>query len=379
MGDFLMQMPWQGVTSYSKGDWDAGNRRYITSFRPDPVAVESEPWTFWQVDCRGTAVLPADPNNRDVQCAYTGGDNLIWLNVAAEGTPPADMNDNAYPKAAMAAEGTGWGVIQRTGDSNGAVLPDFSHNGQTIVYTSTNSTADGHVGVQPNKNVRPPTVVDLYTVPFANGLGGTATPVPGASEAAHAEYYPDFSADDALIAFTRVADFQQIFSSATDDQGRKIYYRNEGEVFVVRSNGGEALRLDANDPHMCSGEASPGVYNSWPKWSPVVREAGGKKYYFLIFSSARQSPANIKTKEGTDVQPPLPMSQLYMAAVVEEGGTLSSYGPSYLWNQRYLVTGTAEAPVINDYVSSNVTPGIQWRLLVFIGFDRSINHFLGRD
>jgi hypothetical protein len=266
------------------------------------------------------------------------------------------MNDNAYPKAAMAAEGTGWGVIQRTGDSNGAVLPDFSHNGQTIVYTSTNSTADGHVGVQPNKNVRPPTVVDLYTVPFANGLGGTATPVPGASEAAHAEYYPDFSADDALIAFTRVADFQQIFSSATDDQGRKIYYRNEGEVFVVRSNGGEALRLDANDPPMCSGEASPGVYNSWPKWSPVVREAGGKKYYFLIFSSARQSPANIKTKEGTDVQPPLPMSQLYMAAVVEEGGTLSSYGPSYLWNQRYLVTGTAEAPVINDYVSSNVTP-----------------------
>jgi hypothetical protein len=198
--------------------------------------------------------------------------------------------------------------------------------------------------------------VDLYTVPFAGGQGGPATPVAGAAEAAHAEYYPDFAADDALIAYTRVSNFQQIFSSASNDEGKKIYYRPEAEIYVVRSSGGDAVRLEANDPPMCSGQASPGVYNSWPKWSPIVRESGGKKYYFLIFSSARQSPANIKTKEGTDVQPPVPMSQLYMAAVVDEGGTLTSYGPSYLWNQQYLVTGTAEAPVINDYVSSNVTP-----------------------
>jgi len=342
MGDFLMQMPWQGVTSYSKGDWDAGNRRYVTSFKPDRANSTAEPWIWWAVDC-----------DNGVQCAYTGKDNLIWVDVAAAGTPPADNNDNARPKAAMAAKGTGWGVIARTGDASGAVLPDFSHNGQTIVYTSTDATADGHVGIQPGKGVPAPTKVDLYTVPFANGLGGTATPVAGAAEAAHAEYYPDYSADDALIAYTRVDNFQQLFAAAQNDDGRKIYYRPEGEVFVVRSSGGEGLRLDANDTPACSGQSSPGVYNSWPKWSPIVREAGGKKYYFLIFSSARQSPGSIVAGDGRNIGP---MSQLYMAAVVDQGGTLTSYGPSYLWNQRYNVTGTVDNPTINDFVQSNVTP-----------------------
>jgi len=344
MGDLVMQMPWQGVTSYSKADWDAGNRRYVTSFAKRPDTVATEPWKFWGVDCGG------------VECPYTGKDDLIWVNVAAEGTPPANNNDNAIPKALIAAQGTGWGIISRTGDTAGAVLPDFSHSGQSIVYTSTDATADGHVGIQPYKNVTAPTKVDLYTVPFANGLGGAATPVAGAAEAAHAEYYPDYAADDALIAYTRVSNFQQIFSAAANEEGKKIYYRPEAEVFVVRSSGGEALRLEANNPPACSGQSSPGVYNSWPKWSPIVRETGGKKYYFMIFSSARQSPANIKTKEGTDVQPAIPMSQLYMAAVVDQGGTLTSYGPSYLWNQRYNVTGTVDAPVINDFVQSNVTP-----------------------
>jgi hypothetical protein len=358
MGDFLMQMPWQGVTSYSKGDWDAGHRRYITSFRPDPTNVAAEPWKFWGVTCEGTAVLPINPNDRNVECAYTGGDNLIWLDVAAAGTPPATMNDNAYPKAAMAAQGTGWGIIQRTGDPNGAVLPDFSHSGQTVVYTSTNSTADGHVGVQPGKKVLPPTTVDLYTVPFANGMGGTATPVAGASEPEHAEYYPDFSADDALIAFTRVDNFEQIFAAAGDDYAKKkIYYRPEAEVYVTKAAGGTATRLDANDPPMCSGEASPGIRNAWPKWSPIVRTAGGKKYYFLIFSSSRQSPANIKDKSGNDVNPRQPMSQLYMTAIVDDGaGNLQTFGPSFLWNQRYLVSGAGTDATYEDFVSSNVTP-----------------------
>lgn len=346
MGDFLMQMPWQGVTSYSKGDWAAGNRRYVTSFKPDTATASTEPWNWWGVNCDG-----------GIQCPYTGKDNLIWLNVAAEGTPPADNNDNARPKAALAARGTGWGVIARTGDTAGAVLPDFSHDGQTVVYTSTDATADGHVGFQPGKNVQPATKVDLYTVPFANGMGGTATPVAGASEADHAEYYPDYSADDSLLAFTRVSDFKDLIANATSDDGKKIYYRPEGEVYVVKTSGGSAIRLEANDPPMCSGETSPGVRNAWPKWSPIVRTANGKKYYFLIFSSARESPSNIKDKSGNDAMPVQPMSQLYMTAMVEDStGNLASFGASYLWNQRYLVTGDAADPTLTDFVQSNVTP-----------------------
>jgi hypothetical protein len=357
MGDLLMQMPWQGVTSYSKGDWDAGRRRYITSFKPEAPTAATEPWKFWGTDCMGLAPNAIN-TGAQVECPYTGADDLIWVDVAAPGAAPPNNNDNAYPKAVLAAKGTAWGIIQRTGDPNGAVLPDFSHSGQSVVYTSTDATADGHVGVQPAKNVRPPTTVDLYTVPFANGLGGTATPVAGASEAAHAEYYPDYSADDGLIAFTRVNDFQQIFTAAgMDDAKKKIYYRPEAEVYVVKASGGTATRLDANDPPMCSGQASPGVRNAWPKWSPIVRTANGRKYYFLVFSSSRQSPANIKDKSGNDVNPVQPMSQLYMTALVEDStGNLSSFGASYLWNQRYLVSGDASNPTLSDFVQSNVTP-----------------------
>jgi hypothetical protein len=346
MGDLLMQMPWQGVTSYSKGDWALGNHRYVTSFGKRPDTVATQPWVFWGVDC-----------GNGVQCPYTGKDDLIWVDVAAPGTPPANNDNNAIPTACIAAEGTGWGIIPRTGDPNGAVLPDWSHDGQSIVYTSTDSTADGHVGVEPGKNVPPPTVVDVYTVPFNAGQGGTATPVAGASNAADAEYYPNFSADDALIAFTRVANFKQIFAAATSDDGREIYYRPEAEVYVVRASGGDSLKLEANAPPSCSGDVSPGVYNSWPKWSPIVRAAGGKKYYFLIFSSARESPGKIQDSSGNPTSSP--MSQLYMTAIVDDGTTLTSYGAAYLWNQRYLVTPNATDPTnptIADFAQNNVTP-----------------------
>ncbi len=354
MGDLLMQMPWQGVTSYSNADWAAGNHRYVTSFGKRPDMVSTQPWTFWGTDY-----------GNGVQVPYTGMDDLIWVDLAAPGTAPPDLakveagmqsdNDHAIENACLSAQGTGWDIIARTGDTHGAVLPDWSHDGTRIVYTSTDSTADGHVGWEPGKNVQPPTTVDLYTVPFNAGKGGNAAPVMGASNPADAEYYPDFSADDALIAFTRVANFKSL---QTDDDGKKIYYRPQAEVYVVPSNGGTALKLEANAPPACTGDASPGVYNSWPKWSPIVRAANGKKYYFLIFSSARESPGKVKDSGGNDTNSP--MSQLYMTALIDDGtGTLKSFGAAYLWNQRYLVAPNAadpSNPTISDFVQNNVTP-----------------------
>ena len=340
MGELLAQMPWQGVTTYSVADWAANNRRYVTSFAPRPATVDSEPWKFWATDCDG------------IMCNQTGLDHLIWIDLKAADTPPADPNDNAIQKALIAAQGTGWGIIARDGDPNGAVLPDWSHDGQTIVYTSTDSTSDGHVGKGPQSE--PPTVVDLYTVPFGGGQGGPATPVAGAAEAAHAEYYPDYSGDDRLIAFTRVSDFAQTFASLTDQSDRMIYYRPESEIFVVPASGGSALRLAANDPPACTGESSPGLHNSWPKWSPLVREANGKKYYFLIFSSSRQSPGDIVEDTGGM----RPMSQLYMTTLVDDGtGNLVSHGAVYLWNQSNLVTLDAGGnPQITPHIANNVTP-----------------------
>lgn len=339
MGSLLAQMPWQGVTSYSKADWDAGKRRYVTSFGKRPATVDTQPWKFWGVDCDG------------VRCAETGQDDLIWIDLTTPGDLPDTSTDgNAIQSALIAQEGTGWGFIQRTNDPNGAVLPDWSHDGKTIVYTSTDSTADGHVGKGSGQSPVP-TVVDLYTVPFNDGEGGTAAPVPGASEAAHAEYYPDYSADDQLIAFTRVSDFEQVLGTITDQNQRQLYYRPESEIFVVSAAGGEAVRLPANDSNSCAGDVSGTLTNSWPKWSPLVRSAGNKKYYFLVFSSTRQSPGMIELAKK-------PMSQLYMTTIVDDGsGNLQTYGAVYLWNQRNLVTLDASGQAqVRDFVMNNVTP-----------------------
>ncbi len=333
MGKLLRQMSWQGATTFSNADW-ASRKRYVTSFGKRTIDM-NQPWVF---GCP------------DGACSYTGLDDLIWVDLAAAGDAPTTNNDNAYFKAFISQQNSGWGVIARTGDARGAVTPDWSHDGLNIAYTSTDSTSDGRVG-HGSSSSTPLGAVDIYSVPFNNGMGGSAKPVAGASDPAHAEYYPDYSGDDQLIAYTRVDNFKSL--PAADQE---MYYRPQGEVWVVPAAGGTALRLSANDPPACSGEASPGVHNSWPKWSPLVREANGKKYYFLIFSSTRQSPGMIQNAEHpTDMKP---MSQLYMATLVDDGsGKLEQHGAVFLWNQRNLVKlDAAQQAAITDFAENDVTP-----------------------
>ena len=101
-----------------------------------------------------------------------------------------------------------------------------------------------------------------------------AAPIPAATE-----FYPSFSPDDALVAFTRLA-------------GNGSSYSNPAsEVYVVPfagGTGGTAVRLAANDAAACQTTlASPGLTNDWPKWSPHAVTANGKTYYWLTFSSKR--------------------------------------------------------------------------------------------
>jgi hypothetical protein len=340
-GAFLMQMPWLGVSSTSRGDWALGKRRLITSAGPRPAM---------------TAEFVPDPQQpwRDMGFGgsqnQTNRDGLIWIDMAAQGEVPllaptdqqqgqqdGQAGERAVGNAMIGARGTGWGMITRTGDPRAAVTPDWSHDGLTIAYTSTDSTADGRIGNNANE-------VDIYTVPFNGGQGGPATPLQGASAPGVAEYYPDFSADDRFIAFNRV------------QEGRgRIYYHPQGEIYVVPAAGGEPLRLAANDPAQCTGETSPGVTNSWAKWSPTVRPGpentahAGKRYYFLLFSSARQSP--FRLGQG-------PASQLYLTTLVQlPSGELQTYPAMYLWNQGFEITdATVNPPVVAPVQTSNLTP-----------------------
>jgi hypothetical protein len=205
-------------------------------------------------------------------------------------------------EATSDVQGVGWGVLARTGDPRpNAAAAAWSHDGATIAYTSTTVISSGVAS----------SGGDIYTVPFANGAGGAATPLFGASSPTMNEFYPSWSADDRLLAFSRVPDDGNSSSWTS-------YNNAASEVFVIPAAGGTATRLDANDPVECSGRASPGVTNSWPKWSPAAESANGKTYYWLTFSSTR----------GAGGKP-----QIYVSGVVVDGATVTTYPAIYLWNQ----------------------------------------------
>ncbi len=202
-------------------------------------------------------------------------------------------------EAKSAAQDAGWGVLARTGDLGAASSAVFSHDGTKVGYVSATASSAGVIATDGR----------IHVIPYANRKGGPATPVPGASDPAFNQFYPTFSADDQLLAFNRV--------SAT---GNSTSYNNPAaEVYVVATSGGTPSRLVANDPPACLAKKSPGITNSWPKWSPEVQDAGGKSYYFLVFSSTRNPASN--------------GPQLYVAPIVVQGGVVKTYAALDLWNQ----------------------------------------------
>jgi hypothetical protein len=226
---------------------------------------------------------------------WTNGDRVVLTMLPVAGKSEIVWTDL---EAKDAAQGVGWDVLLRDADANGAASASWSHDGKKVVYTSASNVG---AGVIANNG-------KIYTVPYANRKGGTATPLVGAADAAYTQFYPTYSADDRLVAFNRVAN------------GESSYNNKNAEVFVVPESGGAATRLAANDPPACLTTAkSPGVTNSWPKWSPEVKSSGGKDYYFLVFSSTRNAASK--------------GPQLYVAPIVVQGGVIKTYAALYLWNQ----------------------------------------------
>ncbi len=229
---------------------------------------------------------------------WTPGD-YVTVFMHADSTSSAGQNTHLLwidLEATSQTEGVGWGELMRNGDPNPAVAyPFFSHDGTRIVYAS--APAANPSGILQHG--------DLYSVEYGNRAGGTATPIDGAATTTYSEFYPALSSDDKLLAYTRLPDGQSSYNNASS------------EVFIINSTGGTPVRHSANDPGMCLGKTSPGITNSWPKWSPTAGSSGGNTYYWMIFSSTRSGNP-----------------QLYVAGVVEdEIGTLTTTPALYLWNQ----------------------------------------------
>lgn len=316
----LLSQPWLGMTTFSKAHWGPGNRVLVSSYSPR------------NKDRGGVGFSDSVPYP-------SRNDGLAWFDLEADVTfPSADpargdvqqqLNDQIVAEA-----GRTFGLLALDGEQRAAVTPSFSHDGSRIVYTSADSVQDGRLG--PNNRE-----VDLHVVPWNDRAGGRVEPLKGAAEPNVAEYYPAYSADDSLVAFTRAP-----------LDGAPIYYRPDGEIYVVPAQGGSATRLAANDPPACGREKSPGVINSWPKWSPLVAAVGARNdefdvprtYYWLIFSSARAYPEQFSLPKTQYSPNDTRASQLYMTAIVRNESTreLVTYPAVYLWNQ--------------DPKTSNLTP-----------------------
>lgn len=138
------------------------------------------------------------------------------------------------------------------------IMPAWSSDGETIAFVRS-STPPGTAGA----SVEGP--CDIYTVPAS---GGVAQPLPGASGDGF-NYYPTYSPDGRWLAFTR------------HTTGFTTYSDGAAEIFLVPADGGERIRLAANDAH--DGTPLENVSNSWPTWS--------RKGEWLAFNSKRDDPA----------------------------------------------------------------------------------------
>ena len=338
-----------GIGTFSPAHYQTGDRKY--------VATLGTSWNSFSLSDPGV------PSGVTSQLAWF---NLEWDNatsaaggILTTGLPAATpctvgpsypgINGTPQPCIPQPVSNGGWGIIQRTGDTNGVGSPSWSHNvdGMTdvIAYSSTNvGVKDGRMDCTlSTANC----ASDIFTVPYNSlgaglgGAGGQAKGVPGASDPLYNEYYPAWSPDDALIAFNRVP-------AATS-----MYNEAKAEVYVIAYNkgtGGTAVPVTPNfPPPACTVPFAQGVQNTWPKWAPNPLDAtgkpapqviGGKTYYWVTFSSIRSvtSPAD-PLNEGKRKQ------QLYVAGVVVDNtsGAITTFAPIYLWNQNFTVNNLIPA------------------------------------
>jgi hypothetical protein len=310
-GAEAFSQPWLGIMSFSKAAWDANDHAVVVTYQENSNPWDGQMWSD-------------APNSR-----------LAWIDLSTNVPTAADAgqgtNGNSLSNYMKGNVGKSYGFLARNGDTRGAQGPTWSHDGKTVVYVSTNAAKDGRLATG---------AADLYSVPYNSRMGGDAMPLQGASDPNMSEYYPAYSPDDKYISFDRAPGSEN------------MYYNPHAEVFVVPAGGGTAQRLEANTPPACTGATSPGITNSWAKWSPQVTTCSGKTYYWIIFSSSRNGVPF--TSSNLMMGGTVPTSQLYVTAVVDDGtGNLTTYPALYIWNQPSTYSGPES---FNGSPQSNHTP-----------------------
>jgi tetratricopeptide (TPR) repeat protein len=99
---------------------------------------------------------------------------------------------------------------------------------------------------------------DLFTIPFNDGKGGTAVPLPGGGQNGKSNYFPRYTPDGKWIVFTQSNSFMLL--------------QPDSELYIIPATGGTPRRMNCNRVRM----------NSWHSFSPNGR--------WMVFSSKANTP-----------------------------------------------------------------------------------------
>jgi Tol biopolymer transport system component len=201
--------------------------------------------------------------------------------ATASFSPDGKQMVTAYNGKLSIRDGVTGALISDLTTSGVAMFPDWSPDGSTIVFVKP---ATGCIPGQPNFGQ-----ASIYayggSIATLTASGGSFGDEKVILQAAAGEnnYYPSFSPDGKLIAFTRAStatksSWSLANSSCTGQDGSGLSYDNpSATVWVMPATGGTPVQLaHANGAAMKT--------NSWPKWGP---KADGD-YLWLSFSSTRE-------------------------------------------------------------------------------------------
>jgi hypothetical protein len=195
------------------------------------------------------------------------------------------FNPDATQLVASSLEGlqlhdanTGDVIAADLGAGGAATMPDFSPDGQHIVYVSHESVApewlaafQGFPGFT------------LYDMPGVNSgsiqildWNGSAW-VPGrtlVSRTTENNFYPTYSPDGSWVLFNRSASNTNSMGGDPDDPSTAV----DSELWAIRADGtGAATRL--------ARASTPG--DTWPKWDPTEYLDNGRAIFWFAWSSRR--------------------------------------------------------------------------------------------
>jgi type IV pilus biogenesis/stability protein PilW len=141
--------------------------------------------------------------------------------------------------------------------SNAVWTPD----GKTIVFLKApamDPVLKGPAPLEANDPNEPQIRYDLWTIPFNEGRGGEARPIPGASGNGRSNSFPKVSPDGRWLVWVEAAN--------------ALLMRPDSELYIMPLAGGEPRRMNCNLSPM----------NSWHSFSPNGR--------WLVFSSKAGTP-----------------------------------------------------------------------------------------